>query len=119
MLQCDQNCLDCSLPKCILDIKDQHKYVRDNYERVRHAEYYKNHRSERIEKQKEFNKHYYTAEYRHEYYLKHKEEINKKNRERYANNREDRLAQAKAYYWEHKEEISMRRKLRRQGEKEE
>ncbi|SFU57067.1 hypothetical protein SAMN02910342_00924 [Butyrivibrio sp. INlla21] len=42
--KCNQNCLECKLPKCIHDIHDQHAYVRENYEKIRHAEYYKKHR---------------------------------------------------------------------------
>lgn len=110
---CKKNCLTCELPKCIHDIEEQHRYVRENYDKVRHAEYYKAHRDERIKKQKEYNEKYRDSVYNHTYYLKHKAEINKKHQERYASDREARLQQAKNYYWEHREEISERRKLRR------
>lgn len=114
---CKKNCLECELPKCLHDIEDQHAYIRDNYDRVRHAEYYKSHKAERDAKQKEYDSKYRTAEKSHAYYMKHKAEINKKNQERYANNREARIQQAKEYYWQHREEISMRRKLKRRGNK--
>ena len=57
------------------------------------------------------------AERNHEYYLKHKEEINKRDQERYVKNREERLRKAKEHYWSHREEISERRKLKRRGNK--
>ena len=112
---CKKNCLECELPKCLHDVEDQRESIRTNYERVKHAEYYKAHRKERLEKQKEYDSKFRTAEKNHDYYMKHKAEINKKNQERYANNRETRLQQAKEYYWQHREEISMRRKLKRRG----
>lgn len=115
--KCSLNCLQCELPKCLLDIADQHKYVRENYEKLRHAEYYKSHRDEEISKQKEYDKTHRNAEVNHIYYLAHKAEINKKNKERYANNRDARLQQSKDYYWQHREEISVRRKRRREEKK--
>lgn len=111
--KCDKNCLECKLPKCVHDIEDQHEYVRDNYDRIRHAEYYKKHKTEIDAKQKEFDSKHRSAESNHDYYIRHKEQIKKMNQERYANNRDVRLQQSKDYYWQHREEISERRKLRR------
>ena len=114
---CSKNCLKCELPKCIHDIEDQRRYIQENYDRVRHAEYYKEHKAEIDAKQREYDKKYRKAEQSHEYYLRHKEEINKRNQERYAKNREERLRKAKEHYWSHREEISERRKLKRRGNK--
>ena len=113
---CNKNCLECELPKCIHDIEDQHAYIRDNYDRIRHAEYYKAHRDERLNKQKEYDEKYRNSERCHDYYERHKEEINKKNQERYAKNREERLRKAKEHYWAHREEILERRRQKRRGE---
>lgn len=118
--KCNKNCLECKLPKCLLDISDERAAINKKFlekDKKRHAEYYKTHRDERLEKQKEYDKKYRNAEKCHAYYMKHKAEINKKNQERYASNREARLQQAKEYYQLHKEEISERRKLRRKEKK--
>lgn len=111
--KCKQNCLECELPKCLHDIEDQHKYIQENYERIRHAEYYGKNKAEIDAKQKEYDRKYRTSEKNHEYYIKHKEKINKKNQERYAKNRDVRLQQSKDYYWQHRAEISERRKQKR------
>lgn len=112
--KCDKDCLNCKLSTCIHDLEDVEEYIRDRV-RKRKAQYYLDNKIERDAKQKEYDKKHRTAEKCHKYYMEHKEQINKKNQERYANNRQERLTKAKAHYWAHREEISARRKeLRRQ-----
>lgn len=115
-MECDNNCLECSLIKCVLDIQDHNEYVRDferKKERTRHAQYYQEHKAEIDAKQKEYDEKFRNAKKCHEYYVRHKAKINQRNKERYEKNRAARLDQAKAYYWAHRDEINARRKQKR------
>lgn len=85
--RCDQNCLECKLPKCIHDIDDE------KYEEIQ-------------------NKKHGKTEVNRIYYNKHKAKINEKNRKFYQEHREEMLARATAYYYEHKEEIAKKRKAK-------
>ena len=117
--KCDKDCLNCKLPKCIHDIEDECimrkqkvDEVQKGKERIRHAKYYKENKAEIDAKQKEYDRKYRTAERSHAFYIKHKADINQKNRERYAKNREERKAKALAHYYANKDEISAGRKER-------
>ena len=119
--ECNKDCLNCKLAMCIYDLKDAKQVLQesvDKYDKARHAIYYLKHKAEIDAKQREYDRKNRKAEYLHEYYLRHKEAINKKNREQYAQNREERNAQAKAYYYEHRDEISKKRKAKYQEKKE-
>lgn len=141
-MRCDKNCLECKLPKCKYDIcdeqKNEHRIIREKrkveekkksskrkyeipekykeigkeYEKVRHTQYYQEHRQEILDKVREYNLKNRNSETCHKYYMAHKDEINKRNRERYVKNREKRLAESKAYYYAHRDEIRARRKAR-------
>ena len=115
--KCNKDCLNCLLPKCVHDIEDRSEDIRERYEKIRHAEYYKNNRNQVIEKAKEYNSKNRTSEKCRDYYLRHKTEINRKRRERYSANREKEIAQNKAYYQAHKEDILRRRKEKRKNDK--
>ena len=118
-MRCDKNCLNCKFLRCIHDIADEKQYVKEimlKKDRARHKEYYQENREERLAKQKEYDKKR-NAERSHAFYMAHKEEINEKNRLRYAQNREKRKAQSRAHYHAHKEEISKRRKELRDANK--
>lgn len=117
---CKGNCLECELPKCIHDIADERKMIDEKFkanqkeiDKVRHAKYYKEHKTEIDAKQKEYDQKFRNAEKCHEYYVRHKAKINQRNKERYKKNRAARLDQAKAYYWAHRDEINARRKQKR------
>ncbi len=111
-MKCNKDCLNCKLPACIHDLEDVEEYISDRQRRHK-AKYYLQHQAERLAKQREYDKTHRTAEYLHEYYVRNKAKINQRNKERYARDREVRLANAKAYYWEHRDEISARRKQKR------
>lgn len=122
--KCGLNCLECKRPKCIHDIQDERKAIREMFtsrqkeiDRVRHAEYYKKNKEKILAKQNEYNNNNYDPEKKHAYYLDNKEDINKKSKKRYEENREVRLRQAKQYYEKHRAEISERRKNRRREQK--
>lgn len=122
--RCKKNCLECELPKCIHDIADERRMIDEKFkarqkeiDKVRHAKYYKENKAEIDAKQKKYDEEHRNAEKCHEYYLKHKEEINERHRRNYAMNRELYVSKAKEYYYANREEISRRRKERRLAKK--
>lgn len=119
-MKCDKNCLECKLIRCLHDIEDREIYIQDfekKKERIRHAEYYKEHKAEIDSKQKEYDRKHRTKQYIHDYYMKHKSEINQRNKERYKKDRAKQIERAKAYYYAHREEIRQKSKQRYQEKK--
>lgn len=114
--KCDKNCLNCELPKCIHDIEDERKMLKEKYklsEKERHAKYYQEHKAEIIEKSKDRYQKTKSPEKLHEKYVLNKDKMKEKNRRFYLKNIEKRKAYANNYYKEHKAEISAKRKERR------
>ena len=80
--KCQKNCLECNLPKCVLDIKDEREDLEKMYKKQdsdRHKVYYKRNREAIAEKRKK-------------YYSENKEWIKEKNAKRKALRKELEMA---------------------------
>jgi hypothetical protein len=82
-------------------------------EKARHAKYYQKNKKKIDRKQKKADELRDRQTYSHEYYLKNKEKMNQYSHDLYQKQRPERLAYAKAYYELHKEEINRKRKEKR------
>lgn len=101
------------------DIPNEVNEVMRKKESIRHKRYYEKNRKKILRKQKKNDELRDRKTYSKKHYLAHKDEINKKNKERYQNDKLKRRADAKRYYDLHKEEIAKRRKQLREMKKKE
>ena len=114
MANCNNDCLNCTLEKCLLDIEDLKEIVADAVKRTdreRHKKYYLEHKEEIDRKQREVKREV-RAERSRRFYKAHKGEINEKNHLRYLQNRDERKKQALEHYYANREEINKRRRER-------